>query len=611
MPKITPRDYQDKALNDTVLSFEEGIQRQLLVMSTGLGKTYLAGMMHELILPEKPTLFVVNAIELAKQTVDSYRNLYPDKSIGTEMNTMYAKKNDEIVVLSVDTWGRAGSKRIEKFDPDYFGKIIIDEAHTSPTPRYERVLNYFGVSDKNLKPDRLLVGLTATPNRPDGVGLRKVFDDMTANLDLIWAIQNGWLVEPVWYPVKTDVDISEVATKGGDFDQSDLSIKINVASRNEQIVKAYHQYSAGKRSIVFCGSVKHAYELAEYFKAYKIPCAVISAGTNKSDRKRYMQAWHDGDILVLLNFGTLTTGVDETELDSIIHARPMKSDLLFRQASGRGFRPSKTALVDMCNTRAQRLKAIENSRKPYCKLIDMVDVRQQHDVVGIPQLFGLNDEVEAAGKRMYSDVYEPMKEAETKHGIDISELRSLDEIELKVAERERISIRSLEISPDIKKMSKYAWVAVGKDKYELVMYEDGISLMVRTNTIDRYDLYEIDLETGEEFKKNDHGFASLQGAVNIADQYAEKNFDLKYTKHNERWRKYGITDKQFDQITKIFKPEIKRGLIEIDDTSEYQDTEIPFVYYNANGSRSLMKRGEAKELLGNFYANRKKKRSKR
>lgn len=609
--KIKARDYQEKALVNTELSFSEGIQRQLIVMSTGLGKTFLAGMMHERILPDKPTLFLVNAIELAKQTVDSYRRLYPNKSIGTEMNTTYAKKSDEIVVVSVDTWGRAGSKRIEKYSPDYFGKIIVDEAHTSPTPRYERVLNYFGVSHTNLKPDRLLLGLTATPNRPDGVGLKKVFDDITANLDLIWSIQNGWLVEPVWYPVKTDIDISSVATKGGDFDNKDLSIQINVATRNELIVKAYHEYSAGKRCVVFCGSVPHAYELAQYFEAYNVPCAVISAGTKKADRKRYIKAFHDGNILVLLNFGTLTTGFDETEIDSIIHARPMKSDLLFRQASGRGFRPSKTALVDMCVSRQHRLKAIENSRKPYCKLIDMVDIRNQHDVVGIPHLFGLRDDVEAAGKRMFSDVYEPMKEAELKHGIDISELRSLDDIQLHVAQRERISIRTLEIKPTIKKMSKYAWAEVGQDKYELVMFDDNVSLITKVNTIDRYDLYEVDLETGQERKMNEHGFGSLQGAINIADQYAEANYNLRYTKHNERWRKYGVSEKQFDQIRKVFKPEIEQGIIQFDDTSEYQDTEVPFIYFKNNGSRTLLKRGSAKELLGNFYTNQKKKRSKR
>jgi superfamily II DNA or RNA helicase len=609
--KIRYRDYQTDDLQQTKLSLQEGINRQLLVWSTGLGKTYFSTGIHKEIYPGEPTLFIVNAIELAKQTRDSFRKAVPGARIGVEMNTSYARPNDEVVVLSVDTWGRAGSKRIKKFDPDYFKKIIVDEAHTSPTDRYKRVLNYFGVSDTNLKQDRMLLGLTATPNRPDGVGLKKVFDDITANRDLIWSIQNGWLVEPVWYPIKTDVDITEVKTKGGDFDRDDLSIRINTASRNELIVKAYHEYSRGKRSVVFCASVAHAYELQQYFEAYGIPSAVISAKTPKSDRQRYIQAYHDGDLDVLLNFGTLTTGFDETEIDSIINARPMKSDLLFRQANGRGFRPSVSAMIDLCITTEQRLRAIANSQKPFCKLIDMVDIRKQHDVVGVPQLFGLHDEVQASGKRLYKDVYEPMKEAERKHGIDISELKSLDEIELKVAERERINITSLKIPTNIKKMSKNAWVDIGKDRYELSLYQDSVSLIVRGNKIERYDLFEVDLNTGIENKMNEHGFASLQGAINVADQYAERNYNTDFIDHKARWRRYGVTEKQFEQIRKCFKPEFKRGLLEIDEAREYEDTEIPHVYIHENGKKVLIKRGEAKELLGNFFTNQKKKRAKR
>lgn len=609
----TLRDYQAKALDDTEISLSEGINRQLYVMSTGLGKTVVMGGLHERIYPGSPTLFIVDRVELAKQTRDTFRAMYPDVKIGVEMNTSYARKDDDVVVLSVDTWGRAGSNRIEKYHPDYFKKIIVDEAHTSPTDRYNRVLSYFGVSENNLKTDRLLAGCTATPNRPDGVGLNKVFDDMTTNYDLIWGIQNGWLVEPVWYPVKTNIDISEVRNKGNDFDQSDLSLRINVASRNEQIVKAYDTYSRGKRSVVFCSSVEHAYELAEYFNAYNIPAAAISAGTKKNDRKRIIQAFHDGLLKVLCNFGVLITGFDEKELDSIIHARPMKSDLLFRQTNGRGFRPSDYALVDLCVTREQRMRAIENSPKPYCKLIDMVDIRHQHDVIGIPQLFGLNDEVEAAGKRLFKDVYEPLKEAEVKHGIDISELTKIEDIKIAVAERERISILSLEVPKDIKKMSKYSWIPVGKDKYELSLYKDNIALIIRINTIDRYDLYEADLDTGEERKMNEHGFASLQGAVNIGDQYAVREYkgSLTYTKHDERWRKYGVSKKQFDKIRQHFKPEIKKGIIKIDDVSEYKDTEVPFIFFFRNGEKNLLKRGTAKELLGNFYSNMKKKRSRK
>lgn len=617
MPKIKPREYQAKALNETISSFDSGIIRQLIVMATGLGKTFLAAFLHMHLMPDKPMMFIVDRIELAKQTKDSFKTLFPNKKIQIEMGTKYASKDVDVLVLSIDTWGRKGSERILKYDPDYFKKIVVDEAHTSPTPRYNRVLNYFGVGDKNLKQDRLLMGLTATPNRPDGVGLRKVFDDITCNFDLIWGISNGWLTEVVWYPIDTNVDLNKVKTRGKEFDNKDLSVTVDVSSRNEQIVKAYHEYSAGKRSVAFCASVEHAYHLAELFNSYGVRAETISAQTKKSNRKKFIQGFHDGEIDVLTNFGTLTTGFDETELDSILQARPVKSDLLYRQMIGRGLRPSKTALIDLANSRRQRIRAIENSRKPFCKVVDFVDGYNQHDIQNAPQLFGLHDEVEAQGERMFQDVYEPMKEAELKHGIDISDVRNLDEIELRVKERQRINVRSLEVPKDIKKMSKYSWIEIGEEKWELALYHDSVALLVEVNTIDRYDVFAVDLHTGEKTKLHDRGFGSPQGAINIADQYAEKNHGLdekenkKLTRHNERWRKYGVTEKQFKAIKKNFKPEIKRGLLEIDEVSEYRDTEVPFIYYNKGEQKKLLKRGTAKELLGNFFTNMKKKRAKK
>ena len=608
---ITPRDFQANALKETLHSFDAGIQRQLIVMATGLGKTYWAAFLHDRVLSDKPMMFVVDRIELAKQTRDSFLKLFPNKKIQVEMGTQYASKDVDVLILSIDTWGRKGSERILKYDPDYFKKIVLDEAHTSPTPRYQRVLNYFGVSDENLKDDRLLVGLTATPNRPDGVGLKKVFDDITCNYDLLWGIKNGWLTEIVWHPIDTGISLDDVKTTKNEFQQKDLSITVDVASRNEQIIKAYHEYSLGKRSVAFCASVQHAYHLAEMFNAYGIRAETISAKTKKQNRKDFIQGFHDGDIKVLCNFGTLTTGFDETELDSILQARPVKSDLLYRQMIGRGLRPSRTALVDIANSKEQRKRAIENSRKPYCKVIDFVDSYNKHDVRSAPQLFGLHDQVEAQGKRMFEDVYEPLKEAQLKHGIDIGDIRSLDEIELRVKQRQRISITSLDIPKDIKKMSKYAWREIGQEKWELTFYKESKCLVVQVNKLDRYDIFEVNLHTGEENQVNTNGFASVQGAINIADQYAEKNFDMTYTKHNERWRKYGVSQKQFDEIIKHFQPEIEQGILEIDESSTYRDTDVPFIFYCMNEDKQLLKRGTAKELLGNYYANLKRKRAKR
>jgi len=350
MPRIRrKRDYQAEAIEKIHLSWKGDIQRQLIVLATGLGKTVIACFFHGEILPGQRTLFIVDNVELAKQTKRTMHFIYPDVKVGIEMNRFHASLDDDFVILSVDTWGRSKGKRITRFPNDHFTKVIVDEAHVSPTPRYNRVLHYFGVSEKNLHPDRLLLGMTATPERHDGIGLNKVFDDITVNYDLIWGIQNGWLTELVGYPVDTGIDISNVKMKrNGEFQDEDLSVTINVNKRNEQIVKAYADYSEGKRSLCFTSTVKHAYDMVEVYNSYyPNRSAAISAKTPTEERKEYVEAYHNGEIWMLFNYGTLTKGFDETEIDSIIHGRPIGSETLYRQATGRGARPSRNALVDL------------------------------------------------------------------------------------------------------------------------------------------------------------------------------------------------------------------------------------------------------------------------
>ncbi|MDV7392527.1 hypothetical protein RZS08_14270, partial [Arthrospira platensis SPKY1] len=123
------------------------------------------------------------------------------------------------------------------------------------------------VGPNNHNPEKLLLGLTATPNRSDGVKLGTLYDDITVNYDLSWGIRNGWLTDIEVFNVKTNIDISSVKTRSGEFAIGDLEQAINKDVRNAQIVKAYQEYSPMEPCVAFCASVEHAYSLAKTFEA--------------------------------------------------------------------------------------------------------------------------------------------------------------------------------------------------------------------------------------------------------------------------------------------------------------------------------------------------------
>ena len=603
-----PRDFQSHTIENVHKSFyEAGIQRQLIVYATGLGKTILFVYLHAMIMPEEKSLFIVDRQELAFQTKKSIRKMNPEIRVGIEMNTYRATKDDDIVILSVDSFGKEGSKRIMRYPPDHFKKIFVDEAHVSTTKRYERVLNYFGASTDNLIPGNLLVGLTATPNRTDGIKLNKIFDDVTDNKNLFWGIENGWLTDVEIHEEDTGVDISGVKATRSDFDLNELSIALNVNTRNEQIVKAYDQHGNNKRSIVYCAQVAHAYDVAALFRHYGIEARTIAHNTPKAERREIIEAYHNDEIKVLTNFGTLTTGFDDTELGLIIMGRPMKSDLLFQQSLGRGPRPSLTACVDLWRTPEDRRRSIARSTKPYVKIVDLVDNFGSNNVISMASIAGLSNNVKIPdGKKLYKEVVEPLKRAQMEHHIDTSQVRSLDQIELVLRKKTRISMQMVKPVVELKKMTPYAWAKIGTDQYEISVLSHNLALLIKKNLVDRYELIQIDTNTGAETSLNQSGFGSLDGAINVADHYLAEHIDkseLELHKLGKNWRKLGVTEGQMKMVKYFLRPLIAEGIISVDNTQEYIDTGQPVVYIHDDFNKATkepLNRGTLSNLINQY-----------
>ena len=283
---------------------------------------------------------------------------YFDCSFGVEQGSE-TSHGEEVVSASVQSLVR----RLNRFKPDDFDVLVVDEAHHSTAPTYRKIIEYF-------KP-RLRLGFTATPNRNDGVGLSAIYSDIIYERNLKWGIQNGYLSPIKCLRVDIGVDLRYVAQRLGDYAPDDLERVINIESANNAIAEAYRLY-AKPPVLIFCASVAHAEALAEL-----IPGAVAVRGGE--DRTETLQAFSEGKIPCLTNCMVFTEGTDLPNVQTVIVARPTKNVSLYSQMTGRGTRlyPGKE----------------------YMTLIDCVGAGDKADLCTAPSLLGLDIENVPASKR--------------------------------------------------------------------------------------------------------------------------------------------------------------------------------------------------------------------
>jgi superfamily II DNA or RNA helicase len=603
--KFNLRDYQQQSFNNIIESFDRGINRQLAVLFTGAGKTVLfIFLIKEMIKRGKKILILVDQEDLVWQTQKRILQVDPSIVIGIEKAEYKSGKNVDVVIASVQTLGRKGNKRIKRFKPDSFDFCIIDEAHKSITPTWIRVLEYFGFGNKNFTDGNLLCGFTATPWRESGESLGILFDDIVANYDLVYGIQNGWLTDIEIYNVKTKTDISKVKTNKGDFNITDLNNTINTEDRNEEVLKAYLEYCKGEQAIIYTASVAHAHNLATLFNSHGIKSEVIEANTDKQDRKGYIKDYESKDIMCLMNHSTLTTGTDLPETRALIFARPIKSKLLFTQSLGRGLRPSATAQVDKYQSPEQRKIAIELSVKPTAKIIDICDFAGKQSVVHIPSLFGLHNELKVPNKkRILKEVVEPLEKLKKESKIDITQITNLEDIQLIVTTK-KYNITSLSLPKEVKHFTNRSWMSVGDGAFEIIYSEDKKVLQIVPDTASgellnqtKYNLLEYDTKTS--VTKSLQTFGSLSGAFKIADEYADQKGYNKQLLENKKWMKEGVTEKQLQLIERFFT--FKGGYKKFNLLHDrYPDTGVRRVQWKPTGE--VLNKGTASKLISSVFS---------
>lgn len=343
---IRPYPYQQEILDKLHAEREvRGLNRNLVVAATGTGKTVISAFDYCRFCKANPgginrLLFVAHREEILKQSRDIFQGVLKDPNFGELFVGNYKPANLDHLFISIQT---INSQALYDILPEnYYDYIIVDEFHHAAAPTYQKLLNRF-------KP-KILLGLTATPERMDGKSILDYFDNrIAAEIRLPEAIDRKLLCPFQYFGVSDTVDLTDLRWVRGGYDKSQLSnlysLNRAVAERRaDHIIRSLDKYVADMDAIKglgFCVSIEHAKFMAEYFNAAGIPSISLVGESTEEERGTAKKRLVDGEIRFIFVVDIYNEGVDIPEVNTILFLRPTESLTIFLQQLGRGLRLSE------------------------------------------------------------------------------------------------------------------------------------------------------------------------------------------------------------------------------------------------------------------------------
>ena len=323
-----PNDIQTEALGALNETREQGYRRGLVVMATGLGKTWLAAFDCQQV-NAKRVLFVAHREEILNQAEETYVRIRSDLKVG-RYNGKARELNVDMLFASIQTLGKA--KHLEQFGKDYFDYIVVDEFHHAAARTYQRLLSYFS--------PRFLLGLTATPERTDQSDIFNLCDDnLVYSKDLSDGIKAHLLSPFHYFGVADIVNYQEIHWRNGKFDENELVNQLATAARAKHNFKHWQKFKQ-TRTLAFCVSIKHADFMASYFN--RQGAASVSVHSNSATlRNEALTQLNKGEIEIIFSVDLFNEGVDLPAIDTVLMLRPTESKIIFLQQLGRGLRTSR------------------------------------------------------------------------------------------------------------------------------------------------------------------------------------------------------------------------------------------------------------------------------
>jgi superfamily II DNA or RNA helicase/HKD family nuclease/diadenosine tetraphosphate (Ap4A) HIT family hydrolase len=325
-PKPQPHTIQQRALIALEQTREDGFSAGLVVLATGLGKTWLAAFDSDRVEFQR-ILFVAHREEILSQAIETFRNVRPTARIGRLAGDI-READADFIFASVQTLGRIA--HLSRFAPDEFDYIVIDEFHHAAASTYRRVIDHF-------RP-KFLLGLTATPERTDGADLLALCqENLVFEAGIHIGIESGRLCPFHYFGIPDGVDYSNIPWRSAKFDPEALEAALATEARARN---AFEQFQArgGSRCIGFCCSQRHADFMASFFILEGLRAVAVHTGPTSAPRTTSLKQLADGEIDVIFAVDMFNEGVDVPVIDTVMMLRPTESTVIWMQQLGRGLR---------------------------------------------------------------------------------------------------------------------------------------------------------------------------------------------------------------------------------------------------------------------------------
>ena len=340
---IAPYSYQQEILDK--LEAERtvrGYKRNLVVAATGTGKTVISALDYKRFRkqnPDKPCrlLFVAHREEILKQSMYTFRAVLKDANFGEMFVGSYKPESIDNLFISIQTFN--SQSFTEKTALDFYDYIIVDEFHHAAAPTYQKLLAYYQ--------PRILLGLTATPERMDGKSVLPYFNNrIAAEIRLPEAIDRKLLCPFQYFGVTDTVDLDTLKWSAGGYDKGELShiytFSGTIANRRaDLVVSALLKYVTDindVKGLGFCVSVDHAEFMCRYFNGHNIPSMFLTGKSPDEERKTAKQRLVEGHVRFIFVVDIYNEGVDIPEVNTVLFLRPTESLTIFLQQLGRGLR---------------------------------------------------------------------------------------------------------------------------------------------------------------------------------------------------------------------------------------------------------------------------------
>ena len=322
------RPYQEAAREAIEKEWDSGTKRTLLVLPTGTGKTVVFSKVAEdQVLNGNRVLILAHRGELLDQAADKLYKMTGLKSSIEKADQTALGTWNRVTVGSVQSLQR--ENRLKKFKPDYYGTIIIDEAHHAVTDGYRKIIDHF--------PDARVLGVTATPDRGDQRKLGEVFESLAYEYSIVQAIKDGYLCKIFAQVIPLQLDMSGLKTQAGDYTPGSINTALDPYL--DQIAEEMKKYCMNKKTVVFLPLIATSKKFQGILNSKGFRAAEVNG--QSENREQVLKDFAAGKYNVICNSMLLTEGWDCPDVDCIVCLRPTKVRSLYCQMVGRGTRICK------------------------------------------------------------------------------------------------------------------------------------------------------------------------------------------------------------------------------------------------------------------------------